>query len=170
MTINTFSGAHPFNPQHLIDAYLESAEGEGYDRDEAAELVAELMENVGEGRCLRCGARFDNGEIPSGSKVTACRCIPVCFVCASGEDYTNHAMVEIKGPEDAVLLGLIGPVCEWPVDAAEQAEAVAEFRARYTRSLGDVEVGEFLIEPIQPTSGWGAFGYDDAADKDERER
>jgi hypothetical protein len=166
MTINTFSGCHPFNPQHLIDAYLESAEGEGYDRDEAAELVAELLEKVGEGRCLRCGAEFNDGEIPSGSKVTDCRCIPVCHVCGQAEAYTP--LVEVEGPEDAWMLPILAPVCYWPIDANESAVAVATFRGRYFRPMTAVEVGD-LVAPPAP-SGCAAFGYDDTADREERER
>jgi hypothetical protein len=103
VTTRTLSGAHPFNLQHLIDAYLES-EDERSERSDAADEVAELLEDVGDGSCLRCGTPFNPGEIPSGSGVTDCRCIPICSICSQAEAPNPEAIVAmIHGPEDSAL-------------------------------------------------------------------
>ncbi len=165
--MRTFSGAHPFDPQHLIDAYLESTDDDT-DRSDAVSDVADLLAKVGEGRCLRCGTPFRVREIPSGSRVTDCRCIPICSLCSEAEAYWNEAMVLIKGPEDAALLALVDGVCEWPVDPGKTAEGVAEFRERHKMTPAAVSLGELELD--DPRSGWLAFGHDDTRDREERER
>jgi len=165
VSVQSFSGAHPFRPQCLVDAYLDSQD-DRYARSDAAADVADLIGHVGEGRCLRCGVGFADGEIPSGSRVTECRCIPICRVCSESEAYAAEARARVKSPDDAVLLGLLAPVVEWPVSPERVAEAVMAFRARYL-GVGMVEVGE--MQDTGGSGGWVEFGFDESADCEERE-
>ena len=169
MTARTFSGAHPFRPACLVAAYEECLEDEELEPDElraeAAEFVANLVERMGEEHCLRCGKEFAPKEIPSGSRVTDCRCVPICHVCAEAEGYQSLVLDLVQGPDDGVLVGLVGPVCDWPIDADQQDAAVREFRRRY---LVDATIRlDELGESPANSGGWLEHGYDTSADEEE---
>lgn len=132
MNVWTFGGTHPFNPQHLVDAFLKSDRG-CKDRTQAVESVADLLIGLGESRCFRCGTTLDGRESPNGSRVTDCRCIPICPVCSEAEVYEPHAARRIHGSDDGVLVGLLAPVCDWPVDPDRVAEGIVAYRKRYGR-------------------------------------
>jgi hypothetical protein len=141
--IHSFSGKHTFDPQCLIDAYRETLgeEHDPYDELEGVEEVALLVAScIDRGLCPRCGARIDDGphgekEIPSGSYVTDCRCIPICAECGVVEKIVGFATEEIKRPEDAPLGWTIAPVTSWPIDGSEQREGLAEWYRRHPRIL-----------------------------------
>jgi hypothetical protein len=46
-----------------------------------------LVNDIDDGRCPRCQAPLDaiEGELPAGSLVTSCRCIPLCAACSACE-------------------------------------------------------------------------------------
>ena len=170
MTISTFSGAHPFRAPCLIEAYIESADP-GTDWDDAADEVAILIEKfIDKGLCPRCGGDYVEGEIPSGSRVSDCRCIPVCMECSRAEVYglLVVALDRIKGPEDAVLTPLLLPVCMWGEnDRDAQTRALAAYELAGDVSYTEVPAGDLLSRPHP--GGWLEHGYDDTQDREERE-
>jgi hypothetical protein len=131
MNVWTFSGTHPFNPQHLVDAFMQSQDRGCKDRTQAVESVSDLLIGLGESSCYRCGATLDSRQTPNGSRVTECRCIPICRLCSEAEIYEPHAAGEIHGPKDAVLVGLLAPVCDWPVNPDRVAEGIVAYRKRF---------------------------------------
>jgi hypothetical protein len=174
VSAHSFSGAHPFNPAHLVEAWLDSsdAEADGNRDDyrfEAVEDVAQLVELIDHGRCPRC-ARPMEMEFPAGSRVTNCRCIPVCWECGNCEPYTFIALDMVKGKEDGVLCALLVPVCSWPdfKNTEQQALALAEIELRTTRGVPFTEVAIGALEIPQHPGGWAEFGHDDTQDQAER--
>jgi hypothetical protein len=140
MGISTFSGAHPFRSECLLEAYTQDVlEENGGDIesacDEGLKQVPELLALIDAGRCPRCGAALSEGEVPCGSRITECRCVPVCKLCGDSEALESFVMTRISGPEDSVLLGLLGPVCDWPIDHDAEVTALAEARRRYGRRV-----------------------------------
>jgi len=170
MTINSFSGAHPFNPEHLIEAFMDSMGDEAPDHQEAVEAVAVLVEAIDAGRCPRCDGAFADGQIPAGSRNTDCRCIPVCSECGRAEVYEREVLALVSGPEDLALMGMVGPVCEWPINGQAQTEALAAFDLRGNVTVPFEQVDVQSIKLRDHPGGWAEFGYDDAQDRDERER
>jgi len=186
MTIRTFSGAHPFRPSCLIEAYEDCMRYEYTDpkdrREEAVEFVEERLPTIDAGRCARCNGDLEDWEIPSGSRLTACRCIPLCTTCGRAEALSGLAQVLIRGPEDGPLVPLICPVYDWPVSRKEQEDAVAEFdrRGQVREALllintdGGLslatEEGVAQVQMREHPDGWLEHGYDESADRAERER
>jgi len=91
MTIQSFSGTHPFRPQCLIGAIKSTMSADEfvdqYDQT-VEEHVARLVLDIVAGVCPRCfGTLRRNGpkEILFGSKFTPCQCIPICSQCAEHE-------------------------------------------------------------------------------------
>lgn len=153
----SFSGAHPFRPQCLAalldDEYLDAFYG-----TDADEHLAHLVTEVDSGRCPRCGRDLPTGATrPSGSRVTRCRCIPVCGPCG------EHEIADLVGPND------------WPaVSPSEVDEWRAEMLANakpgiVTESTVITEEGASEIRPRPHPGGWAEFGYDDSRDQAERE-
>jgi hypothetical protein len=167
VTVQTFSGAHPFRPACLLSAYRESSDEEVDCTDEVAVLIERYIDR---GLCPRCGRRYQEREMPAGSRVTSCRCIPVCRECGRAEALEGFALAEINGPEDSALLGMIGPVCEWPIDADEQTMAIAEFDLRHTSGAPFADVPVSDIQEREHPGGWLEHGHDDSADVEEQER
>jgi len=90
MTVSTFSGAHPFRPQCVIEALERDHD---LTHDEQVEVAAQMVECIEDGRCPGCGQRnaafeVDSTLMPAGSRATACRCIPICPACGELEGMT----------------------------------------------------------------------------------
>jgi len=113
MTAGSFSGCHPFRNQCLREQLL--TEWPGYHRDEYGDdledYVAEreadpddqavvITSTIDAGRCPRCDELFPADRLPAGSRVTACRCIPVCPAC--GDHEALVVMPAISWPWPAV--------------------------------------------------------------------
>ncbi len=111
MTIESFSGSGPWHPAVLMDT---NAEESG--------TALQIVSDIHEGRCPRCQRPLPTGrEFPAGSRITACRSIPICGQC--GEDEAHQAM-------DAALYGIGHGVCDagcWPVPVEEIEERRARF-------------------------------------------
>lgn len=84
-SIVSFSGAHPFRPSCLADL--------GMVMDE----VAEITLAVDAGDCPRCGASLPENCLAAGSRMTRCRCVPVCGECG-----TDEARLEAVGSGEIV--------------------------------------------------------------------
>jgi hypothetical protein len=91
----TSDGAHPFRPACLAAAWLEDVGHLYLDREDAlSEGAAHMVDRytaIHADRCARCDTTFPEGEIPSGSRETDCRCIPICSACDESE--ANFARV-----------------------------------------------------------------------------
>ena len=186
MTTQSFSGSHPFRPACLVAAHMASMEGEYNDpeegREEAIEFAAARVPAIDAGRCARCDVSLADGEFPAGSRVTDCRCIPICSCCGRAEAFTGIAMASIGGPKGRSLLPLIAPVCYWPVDHGEQEAGVAAIMGRAVEREGFVasgsdgssllvsEEGVAQLQFREHSGGWAEVGYDDSLDDAERER
>jgi len=142
MTIRTFSGTHDFDPSVLVDT----------DADERGN-ADEILENVRDGRCPRCeGPLPAPPEYPAGSRVTACRSIPICGRC---------------GHDEALSGGLQSAGC-WPLPTEEIEERAARFR-EHARLAILTEGGHLITEsgstPVtnpRETGGWVQHGTDEA--------
>lgn len=179
----TFSGAHPYRPQCVLNAARKV-----FDEtlpDAAAELAVVVAErttaDISNGFCPRCHDPLlpdpkPEDWRPAGSRATICRCIPVCDRCASWIE---------------PVLGT-SPVTAWPTDTdidddgvasrkEHEAERVEHAKAQAT--VGFLEVGPdgavlvtpdgavpFRVVPRPHPGGWLEHGYDDTDDRMERGR
>lgn len=150
MPIRTFSGTHAFDPSVLADT---DAYEEGTDE--------QIIDDIKGGRCPRCwGPLPTRSELPAGSRVTACRSIPICGRCGSDEVF------EAMDTMDAATgkgWGVSSAGC-WPVTIDE----IDERRARYMRQAkpailtGDghlvTEDGSTPVSNPRNTGGWAQYG------------
>ena len=186
MTIRSFSGAHPFRPECLIEAYQNCMRYERPDpedsRFDAEEFTMSRLPSIDAGRCARCDSLFGDGEFPAGSRETVCRSIPICSVCGRAEALWPLAEMRIKGPEDAPLDALLSAVCDWPVSRSEQ-EVALEVLDRDSTVLGGFVTTGSEGDPVMVTEegvaqlhlrehpgGGLEYGYDDRQDRAERGR
>jgi hypothetical protein len=125
----------------------------------AQDRASEVTLDVDAGRCPRCWDPLPTGNIlPAGSRVTGCRCIPVCGRCGEDEAFS------------------LQPVLDWPIDA-DEIVARREHRTLLpgflvpspdgTAAVVD-DTGVTEVKPGPPTGGWSQYGYDDSQDEDER--
>jgi len=170
MTAGSFSGCHPFRIQCLREQLL--TEWPGYHRDEYGDdledYVAEreadpddqavvITSTIDAGRCPRCDELFPADRLPAGSRVTACRCIPVCPAC---------------GDHEALV---VMPAISWPWPAVHIREQVSGWMQQ-GKAGPAIFTGETLITDNGVTSvrkrpypgGWAEFRYDDRADRAEQ--
>lgn len=175
--IRTFSGAHLYRPQCVVESGRRLLETLLPDTaEELAVLNAErITQAIDTGICPRCSdpLRPDDapdGWRPAGSRATTCRCIPVCETCANWIE-------PILGPS---------AVTAWPTDEDDgdehtQKEVETEFarqaKAQCTVAYlqpgtdGPVLVSDDGVLPVQlrpNPGGWLEHGYDDTADQQER--
>jgi hypothetical protein len=160
--MNSFSGAHPFRPQCIIDRLA------GLDEDEIEDQAARVTSEIDSGRCPRCGGPLPQPPIfPAGSEVTACRCIPICGMCGDHETMMDveFAMAKAAGEDFPEITDGLE---DWPI-----AGVIEDMERRITQPPPNVEIAKVPVDRIvlpPPTSGWSKFGYDDTPDRDEQER
>ncbi|MEU1194957.1 hypothetical protein ABZ446_01880 [Streptomyces sp. NPDC005813] len=174
----TFSGAHPYRPQCVVDSSRRLLEA--LLPDTAAELAVlnaeRITKAIDSGICPRCSdpLRPDGAPDdwrPAGSRATSCRCIPVCETCANWIE---------------PILGA-SAVTAWPTDQDDGDEGTQkEQEAAFVQRLkthsqlvtvefvtnGLVFVSDDGVTPIQMRAhpgGWLEHGYDDTADQRERQ-
>ena len=99
---------HPFRPTCLrseLERHLDQ-QGE-VDRGVVVHTLVGLLHDIDHGACPRCQgpSRTLPGGIPAGSRVTACRCIPICAECEA---------MEAK----EASIGLVYSVYDWYQDRA----------------------------------------------------
>jgi hypothetical protein len=142
--VETITGVHPFRPQCLVEAILGEQEADGLTPDRAAviDIAQELLSLIDNRQCPRCSGAYRPHELPNGSRVTPCRCIPICKTCNRAESLEAIVVADIAGPEDSILLAVIADrIGNWPVDGALQRMALDEFDRRHTPRFGRVVEG-----------------------------
>ena len=169
MSISTFSGAHPFRPQCLVDAYaaqmLDECDGDPvHAREIALEEVPALLTLIDVGRCPRCAGTYMKGEVPGGSQVTTCRCVPVCGVCGEMETFERLGSVGV-GSQDNILAGLPGHIGNWPLDRADQAKRLAQIYVLCDPGTVEIDIADLKLSD---TGGRASHGHDDTQDREER--
>ncbi len=141
--MRSFSGTHDFRPSCLLAALIEDLAGdvEGATTLQAhAEAQLESLVAMLEAQaCPRCGAELAHEQFNAGSRITSCRCIPVCSQCGGSEAST-----------------LASPV-EWPL--TDQTHAVRLRRQTYVVD----GAGNVRARPRFP-GGWLEFGEHSARD------
>jgi len=131
----TSDGAHPFRPACLADAWFAD---EGYlysDREEAlsegADYVLSRLTAINAGRCARCNNPLPESEIPSGSRETECRCVPICSACDESE--ANFARVRDQIVD---FYALEGDQEEHPSDVFNDPFVSAEVLSLFIAGVG----------------------------------
>lgn len=82
------TGRHRPSAACLGGRVLEFAPDEALARG----IVALHLNAINAGRCPRCGDELD--PMPAGSRVTDCRCIPVCTACGNDEPRDNVRLAD----------------------------------------------------------------------------
>jgi hypothetical protein len=154
--IQSFSGAHPFRPQCLVEGCLHATSPTNLERGIAIAQV--LVESIDSRSCPRCGAALPTRpELPAGSRVTSCRCIPICGRCGQHEAFEGF----LKGDRYAVT-----PPTRWPIRQGIISRDVNRLQKNSTPST--ITLND--LRPADSLTGWAEFGYDDTQDREERER
>lgn len=181
--MDTFSGAHPFRPACLTVAYKKAAEGEHSDpvdlHEAAIEFAARAVEMADAGQCPCCGGSFAEGEIPSGSRITSCRCVPVCMGCSRREAFGSYLSVTdlmglrewaAAGDEERTAHGVAREVAALEVIRGKRRRTPG-FTATDTEGdpIGHTEGGAGPLS-VPHAGGWAKYGYTDEQDRRERER
>ena len=127
---NARFAAHPFRPTCLrteLERHLDQ-HGE-VDHDVVVHTLAGLLHDIDHGTCPRCQgpSRTSSGDIPAGSRVTSCRCIPICGDCEARE--TKEASI-----------GVLYSVFDWYQDRAVREDV--------ERDLAELEASQrsFVID------------------------
>jgi len=153
MTIRTFSGTHDWHSVVLIDT----------DADEQG-TADDIIQDIEAGRCPRCwGPLPTMPEYPAGSRITACRSIPICGRCGSDEVFE-----QLDGAA-GLGWGLSSAGC-WPL----LIDDIEERRARYMQQMkpailttdGQMITDEGVAPVVIPfnTGGWAQYGFADDDD------
>lgn len=138
--MQAFSGTHQFRPQCLraeIDRDLD--EHGDVDRGFLIHALVGVLHDIDHGTCPRCEGPLATlgGDGPVGSRVTSCRCIPICARC--GEHETLAASV-----------GGSYSVFDWHNDRAVREDIAGDLedvRAR-GRTLIDLSSLEHRLPPV----------------------
>lgn len=178
--MDTYSGSHPFRPDCLLTAYKAGM----YEQDDegAVDRVAFLIRKyIDKGLCPRCTQPL-KPKGPAGSRVTECRCIPICAECAQAEVLQGAVLAATGDEMDNVLLGMVGPVTRWPIDPDRQAFALLEWHTLHSRPGSTVDLivdpdfdpeidapdGWIAVAPRPNPGGWLEYGYDDTEDEEQK--
>jgi hypothetical protein len=146
----TFSGTHPFH----LTVLTVLTDTDAYEEGNADQII----EDIEAGRCPRCqGPLPMMPEFRAGSRITACRAIPICGRCGSDEVYERLDGAQGHG------YGLSSAGC-WPISN----EDIGERRARYQQQAkpailtGDghliTEDGAAPVTNPRNTGGWAQYG------------
>ncbi|GMA24678.1 hypothetical protein GCM10025864_24370 [Luteimicrobium album] len=85
--MQSFSGTHAYDPAHVVDRF-ELAAGEpllGGELEAVRRYVDGMFTfEIETGSCPRCEGPLDV-ETAAGSRVTTCRCVPICTECGLDE-------------------------------------------------------------------------------------
>jgi hypothetical protein len=174
----TFSGAHPYRPQCVVDssrALLETLLP-----DTAAELAVMNAERVTQaidaGICPRCSDPLLPVPVPegwrsAGSRATTCRCIPICETCSNWVEPFIGASAVTAWPTDEDDGG-DHTRKEYETELAERFKASCTAAYLQSGASGPVLVSDDGVAEIQlrpNPGGWLEHGYDDTADQRERQ-
>lgn len=124
----------------------------------AQETTTALTQVIDLGKCPRCGEPLPLlPEYPAGSRITACRCIPICGPCGTHEGiegFVNGGRADVTLPK------------AWPIDPDVISKEVALLLGDSKRRTVDLK----KVKPMGSPTGFSAYGYDDTADRQGRER
>jgi hypothetical protein len=146
MAAESFSGCHPFRPSCLAKAMHDNWMGV-YDDAVAVERLARFVDHIDAGRCPRCR---EDAPYSAGSRMTDCRCIPICSTCGT------HEVWYPWGPSS------------WPIDRYDIEVELEEIHDNAEMVLLNISTLKVALESAAPTGGWAQHGYDDTADVTER--
>ena len=159
--IRTFSGMHAFRQSCLrfeIERGLndEAQAGNG-DVDEiesdADEIEEQLLALIETEKCPRCEGGYQEKEIPSGSRVSACRCIPVCWRCGRQEPHVLWAPNAWPIGQD------IAAFIDTQLAQGMKPAMLVRGSDGTTKLLHEDGVGDVDMTPS--TGGWLQFGSDE---------
>lgn len=85
--VTSLSAAHPFTPAHLAEAMRwVTDDPRGTNEALVQRALAKAVETIDVGLCPRCQDPLPTGNVlPAGSRVTQCRCVPICGRCGEVE-------------------------------------------------------------------------------------
>lgn len=155
-TPRSFSGTHEFRPG-CVAVLIQNVWAElGLDQPVAGEnFAARVTAYVNAGQCPRCEDDIAD-EVPAGSRVTQCRCIPICPACGVDEAYQPG------------LGRRLSPVWEWPISKGHRTRRLrkAEALTSATSAIiaGDTLITEDGAQALRLRSdpgGWAEFGQGD---------
>ena len=164
----SFSGAHPFRPQCVIDAIVSvwaAADADLDVKDMARDNAATITTKIDGGVCPRCDDPLDLGNT-AGSRVTRCRCVPVCPACGADEAHQGLLRTGLSAP------------WRWPIRRGDRTKRRNKVASRSSLAplvmgeggsmslLTDKGVSEVRMRPHP--GGVMEFGYDDSDDVEEQ--
>jgi hypothetical protein len=140
----SFSGTHEFFPQCLAELL-----------DEEPEQINNIRKDIEAGCCPRCWGALPSPPVsPAGSRVTRCRCVPICGPCGEHE-----------------AMGLVHPG-DWPLEPDDVRDELEEWYRQAETTTGIITGGPdgapvLITEQgattpkLRPHSGgWAEFGHD----------
>jgi hypothetical protein len=86
--LRSSSATHEFRPRCLKSEIERLLDERGdFGRGLLVHALVALLHDIDHERCPRCQGplRTAEGEMPVGSRVTSCRCIPLCAACGAYE-------------------------------------------------------------------------------------
>ncbi|WP_299442265.1 hypothetical protein [uncultured Phycicoccus sp.] len=160
----SFSGTHEYNPECLAGVSRNSYVAVGFAPEEVESVIRDKVDTVSNsimrGICPRCAGplRSAGPGAPAGSRITRCRCIPICSAC--GEDETSQQVLGQR---------LTAP-WNWPVSRGSMTRRANSVKGRcgpafaVADSNGDLLVLDDrgvtpLVNPPN-TGGWNEDGFD----------
>ena len=135
------------------------------------EFVAGVVELLDSGKCPRCNGPLvrSEREYPAGSRLTDCRCIPVCGPCGFREAIvppSHRVFLPEWGNEDAVAreVEVVDAIPIYTPTASPVTEHSAGSLLPLTRDWKKrSDVGG-------RSDGWIKYGYHESGDQEERKR
>lgn len=154
--LRSFSGTHDYRAGCVsAAAELAAVTDFGYSPDDdgvskiGAHWAATVTEQLESGRCPRCRGKMPEPPmIPAGSRVTACRCIPICC----GSDEATYPI----------------PLWRWPTSRSAISRRRNKLHREHPPVRGVIQWGHVItssgvgqIIPREHPGGWAEFGHDD---------
>lgn len=156
--IRSFSGTHAFKVEHVIDSIELDWFGE-FEPEQLRVLAEKRAKDVAarlrDGSCPRCDGALDRAAL-AGSRVTSCRCIPICSLCGADEAFQP-------------MLGRpMSRVWQWPISRGHRTRRRNKMMGKATVTTGIIsgstiitEHGATPLDTTPRTGGWAEFGLDE---------
>lgn len=156
-TIESFSGTHAYNPTCArasveLDWFEEFEIGLNVLSQVHADGVTERLET---GICPRCDGPIDL-ERTAGSRVTTCRCIPICPACGEDEAF------------QPALGRPMSRIWQWPISRGHRTRRRNKVMEQSVVTTGILSGSTLITEdgahPIQlraNSGGWAEHGMDE---------
>jgi len=157
--IRTFSGTHAWDPSVLVDTDANANEQGNAD---------DIVWDIEHGLCPRCeGPLPTMPGFPAGSRITACRSIPICGRCGLDEVFELLDSSRRYGATHPDLVSR-SPAGAWPIPVEDIEERRARHLQQMTPAILDLANGTSitkdgvapLINPCN-TGGWAQYGFGD---------